>query len=485
MKKHLNRRVLSKESMALIHGKSLDILEQIGLRVPCEEFYKPLEESGALVDRAGKTVKFPKDLVERTIQGIRRQIDGGEKQCLLNGVTSPSTPDDTVRLKFAGAAIEFLDPLTHQVREPEELDLIRLVMLGESIPQVTFVGNPVCYLRDKSGKAIPGPLQRVKTAALVAKYTTKYGSNEVWNDKELELLIELGSIVRGGKKDFFDNPCFVTAKETIAPLQFPEEDSRVLCMLAEKNLPCTIIPMPLSGGTAPITMGANIAMTVAEVLGVFVCIRSKYPNAMVGGGVLSGVMDMRRGSASFAAPETLLQDLGAANLFADLYGQDFAIGTGYIDAPLPGAQSAAEILARIQASRSIGHCYYPVGLLFGGKRWSPIQAYIGLEMAMYAHRIDAEINVSEEDIPVDLIKSVGIGGNYLGEDHTFENFRANVWLPDLMERTISHSDADAMVDNARQKWEAFTQKEIEPAVSKEMAKEIDAWEKKAIDILMR
>ena len=484
MQKQLNRRVLSKESMDLIHAKSLEILEQVGLWVPYEGFYEPLEANGARVDRARKTVKFPGDLVERTLEGIRRQIAGGEKQFLLNGVTSPGTPDDSIRLKFAGAAIEFLDPLTNRVREPEELDLIRLVMLGESIPEVTFVGNPVCYLRDRNGHAIPGPLQRVKTAALVAKYTTKYGSNEVWNDKELELLIELGSIVRGGTEAFFSNPCFVTAKETIAPLQFPEEDSRVLCMLAERKLPCTIIPMPLSGGTAPITLGANIAMTAAEVLGVFVCIRCKYPEAMVGGGVLSGVMDMRKGSASFAAPETLLQDLGAANLFADRYGQDFAIGTGYIDAALPGAQSAAEILARIQASRSIGHCYYPVGLLNGGKRWSPVQAYIGLEMAKYAHGIGGEAKVSEEDIPLDLIRSVGIGGNYLGEDHTFENFRANVWLPDLMERSHSGRGGDAMVDNARQKWEAFLNKEIEPAVSKETAKEIDEWEKRAARILM-
>jgi len=482
---HLDRRVLSEEGMTIIHNKALDILENVGLKVMYAGYYDALEAKGANVDRNTKIVKFPGKLVEETIEGIRKQLANGGKQFLLNGPTSPSTPDDSISLKFAGASIEYYDPVLGKVREPEEQDLIRLIALGESIPEVKYVGNPVCYLRDKNGDKIPSALQRIKTAAVVARYTTKYGSNEVWNKEELELLVELGSIVRDGRDEFFENPCFVTAKETIAPLLFPEEDGGVLSMLAEKKLPCMIIPMPLSGATAPVTMGANIAMTAAEVLGVFTCIRAKHPEAMVSGGVISGVMDMRKGNASFAAPESILQDLGAANLFKERYGQDFAVGTGYIDALLPGAQSAVEILAKIQAAYSIGHCYYPVGLLLGGKRWSPIQAYIGLEMANYVHRCNDIVRVDESDIPVDLISNVGISGNYLSEDHTFENFRQNIWLTDLMERTLTELDADAMIENAQQKWEEFLKKDIEPAVSDDKLKAIDAWEKKAIEILTR
>jgi trimethylamine--corrinoid protein Co-methyltransferase len=481
----LSRRVLSRQAMESIHNKALDILEQVGMRIMYEGYFPALQAKGASVDLESHVVKFPRSFVEATILGVKTQIQNGDKQFLLNGVTSPHTEDDAIRLKFAGATIEFLDPLTNKVREPEENDLIRLIALGESIPEVKYVGNPVCYLRDSSGNKIPGPVQRIKTAAVVAKYTTKYGSNEVWNEKELDLLIELGTIVKGGREQFFKNPCFVTAKETIAPLLFPREDGRILYMLAEKNLPCTIIPMPLSGASSPVTIPANIAMTLAEVLGAMTCLRASFPKAMVGGGVLSGVMDMRRGVASFAAPETLLQDLGAANIFADLYGQNFAIGTGYIDAVLPGAQSAVEILARIAASHSIGHCYYPVGLLFGGKRWSPVQAYIGLEMAKYVHRCGMEITVNDEDIPMDVIKAAGISGTFLDTDHTLENFRQNIWMTDLMERSLIEKDTDVMIDNATQKWTEFLKKEIRPAVSDEQLKEIDKWEKKAIEILMK
>ena len=115
--------------------------------------------------------------------------------------------------------------------------MIRLLQLGEALESVGFVGNPVACLLDSAGQNVPGPMQRIKTAALVAKYTTKCGSTEVWNEHELDYLLAIGEIVRGSRDAYLARPCFVTAKETIAPLQFPADDGRVLLLLARRNLP--------------------------------------------------------------------------------------------------------------------------------------------------------------------------------------------------------------------------------------------------------
>jgi hypothetical protein len=53
-------------------------------------------------------------------------------------------------------------------------------------------------------------------------------------------------------------------------------------------------------------------MSAAETLGVMTAIRSVVPEAMVAGGVISCVLDMRSGSATFCGPEVLWQDLAAA-----------------------------------------------------------------------------------------------------------------------------------------------------------------------------
>ncbi len=475
--------VLREEVIEKVHDKALQILERVGMKIMHVGFYDALKKNNALVDETNNVVKFPPSLIEKTIEGIKKDIQNGRKQNLLNGVTSAET-DDTLKLKIAGACIEFLDPMTNEVYEPDYESLVRLVAFGESIKEVKYVGNPVCLLKDNDGNHISGYLQRIKTAAIVAKYSSKYGSNEVWNEVELDLLIELGEIVRGGREKFLESPCFVTAKETIDPLFLPKEDGRILHMLAERNLPCTIIPMPIAGVTSPISIAGNIAMACAEVLGVMACIRAVCPDSMVSGGVISGVMDMREGFVSFAAPESILQDIGAACVFKQKYGQDFAIGTGYIDAAFPGAQSATEIYSKIIASKNIGHCYYPIGLLYGGKRWSPVQAYIGMEMAKYAHRLDMDISADENQMPIELFETVGISGSFLGEPHTVMNYRNNIWMSEIMERSLqARCDADAILDNAKQKWSDFIKKPIEPAVDEFTAKEIDKWEQKAVNTL--
>lgn len=425
----------TKAQLEQIHHATLAVLEQTGLRVDCADYHEALSAAGAKVDRGTGVVKFPPELIEATLAFLRREIASGRRQYLLNGVTNPRwTPP--LGCKFGGACIEYLDPDTQTVRAPTEQDLIRLLQLGEALDTVGFVGNPVTVLIDAAGKKVAGAMQRIKTAALVAKYTTKCGSTEVWNEAELPFLLEIGEIVRGGKKDFLAAPCFLTAKETIAPLQYPEEDGRLLLALARLSLPCTIIPMPVTGSTAPCSLPGNIVVANAEILGALACIHAAAPEAMIGGGVISGVMDMATGSASFSAPEALRQDAVLAQLYDELYGQDLAIGTGYIDGKYPGAQALAEKALKMEMAARQGRYNFPVGLLAGGKRFSPLQAVLELELAEYIRRLGADLAVNDETLALNVIQEVGIGGQFLSHEHTLSEFRRNLWLPELWDRSM-------------------------------------------------
>jgi trimethylamine--corrinoid protein Co-methyltransferase len=43
------------------------------------------------------------------------------------------------------------------------------------------------------------------------------------------------------------------------------------------------------------------------------------------------------------------------------------------------------------------------------------------------------IRVDRENLAVEVIKRIGPGGHFLGDDHTFDHFREN-WQPDLTDR---------------------------------------------------
>lgn len=44
------------------------------------------------------------------------------------------------------------------------------------------------------------------------------------------------------------------------------------------------------------------------------------------------------------------------------------------------------------------------------------------------------IEVSDESLTLDLIEEVGPGGDFIGETHTYENFR-KFWQPTILDRT--------------------------------------------------
>lgn len=429
-------RIFSEDELQRLHDAALQILADPGMRVMTPALRQALAAHGADVDEVTERVRFPRALVEGTIAAMQADLAAGRKPLLLNGVVS-SKSEGKVQAKFGGACIEVFDWPRGDVREPTRQDLIDLVRLGEALPEVVTVGNPVVYLREDGGEGVDPRMQRVKTAALIACYTTKAGATEVWNATELDFLMEIGQVVRGSREAYLANPCFVTAKETISPLVLEGDAGEVLLLLAQRGLPTTIIPMPLTGGSSPMTLASNVALCNAEVLGVATAIRCAEPTAWVAGGVISGVMDMATGAASFASPEAVLQDLAIAELYERLYGFDFAIGTGYTDAKYPGTQSVMEKLAKYWATCRSGRVNYPVGLVNNGKAFSPEQALLDLEAAHWIHQFHKGIAVNEETLCLDLIRKQGIGGNHLGEEHTVRQMRKEVWYPQFMDRARS------------------------------------------------
>jgi trimethylamine---corrinoid protein Co-methyltransferase len=470
--------LFTRAEMAQIHAASLDILANPGMRIESPSLRSALRSAGATVDDERRQVRFPAGLVEETLEQMQASIAAGKKQIVLNGVVTSLTPR-SMCVKFGGGCIEYMDWKTGEVRTPTRADLVEMVQLGEALPEVTFVGNPVMYLSEDDGTKIEPHMQRVRTAALIARYTTKAGSTEVWNATELKYLMMLGEIVRGSRAAYLERPCFVTAKETISPLVLDQAAGDVLLLLAHNDLPCVIIPMPITGTSSPLSLAANIALGNAEIIGTFTAIHAANPGTNLVGGVISGTFNMRTTQAVFASPEAVLQDLGLAEIHERLYGFDFGAG-GYIDGKYPGAQIMLEVFARFSALARSGRYNVPAGLLNSGKRFSPVQAMLDIEVERWIVEAGKGITVSEDTLLVEQIRRVGIAGHSLAEDHTLENMRKNIWYPQLMDHTSPGLDQEHvgdMVDAAARR--------VEKVLSQGGLYEADDDKIKAIDEVVR
>ncbi len=470
--------LLTEKEIERVHEASLAVLSKTGMRIESEELLTGLRKIGARVNDSTKTVLFPERIVEGTIENNRRLLKSGKKLHLLNGVTSEITGRSYIEAKISGGCEKYLDWDSQSLQDPGEQELLNYVRIGEKIPEVGFVGNPVVLSRDENGKRVDEKLRRVKTAALIAKNTRKIGSMEVWDKRELDYLVEIGIIARGGKEEYYKNPCLVTAKETISPLFLDEHAGNILLALAKMELPCTIIPMPITGISAPVTKLGNAIIGNAEILGVMTAIKSVCPESPVGGGTISGIIDMQTSVVSFSAPEAILQDIAIAEVHKKLYKFNYLIGSGYCDAKYPNSQVLAEKVMKYLLTFLSGRYSYPVGLINSGSVFSIEQALVDVELCRYIH---AHFGGAGEStmVPelVQLIGEVGIRGHFIAENHTLEHFREN-WFPQIMDRTgytsIKQSKQKDMYSAAHEKVREMINSGDFWEIDDSRAKEIDA-----------
>ena len=465
-----------------MHEKTLKVLENPGMKIMNADMLTALEKKGASVNHSKMIVSFPCKIIEDTLQMMKDDINNGRIPKYMNGVTSEKTDQLGIQAKFQGACVQYFDWRDKQYREPNENDLIGMVKLGEAIPEIKTVGNPVVYLKDNEGNEIEPRMQRIKTAALVAKYTTKPGTTEVWNAKELEYLIEIGSVVRGSLDDYFKNPCFITAKETIAPLILEDKSAEVLLALAKKGLPCTVIPMPISGVSSPVDPFANIIIGNSEILGVAAAIKAIHPEAKIVGGIISGSMDMATGTANFATPEATIQDLGLSEIHERLYGFNFGMG-GYLDAKYPGVQNVIEKCLKYFALALTGRYTYPVGLINWGKCFSPEQALIDVQIIKNIHKYIEEVKIPDLTDTLNLIRKVGIGGSFLSEEDTLLRYKDYLMIPELFDHTLSKGYQEDIkhdsLEKASIKVRAILSRDDLYEIEPEKSREIDNIIKKA------
>ncbi len=475
--------LLTRRDIEKVHEASLAVLSKTGMRIESEELLTGLGKTGARVDDSTKRVLFPEHIVERAIENNRQLLKSGKKLHLLNGVTSEITGRNYIEAKISGGCEKYLDWASQSLRDPGEQELLNYVRIGEKIPEVSFVGDPVVLSRDKNGARIDEKMRRVKTAALIAKNTRKIGSMEVWDEREIDYLVEIGIIARGGKEEYYKNPCLVTAKETISPLFLDEHSGNILLALAKRELPCTIIPMPITGISAPVSKLGNAIVGNAEILGVMTAIQSVCPESPVGGGTISGIMDMQTSVVSFSAPEAILQDIAIAEVHKKLYKFNYLIGSGYCDAKYPNAQVLAEKVMKYLLTFLSGRYSYPVGLINSGAVFSIEQALVDIELCRYIHAHFGGMGESTM-MPelVQLIGEVGIRGHYIAETHTLEHFREN-WFPQIMDRTgftsIKQSKEKDMYSAAHDKVREMLNSGDFWEIDSDRAKEIDAVVEKA------
>jgi len=120
---------------------------------------------------------------------------------------------------------------------------------------------------------------------------------------------------------------------------------------------------------------------------------------------------------------------------------------------------------------------FPVGLVNSGKCFSGEQAVIDIENLHLIDRFLEGFRADDEDAALDIIREVGIGGSFLSHSHTLANYAKNLYVPEIMDRTLpSRLEEDMkkdMVFLAQRKVEKILAGDDLYKIDKDREKEID------------
>ena len=424
-KRSVSFRVLTDDQVVEIRRTAFEVMSKVGFKVHHAGARKMLKQAGALVD--DEIVKVPEHIVAECLrtapkgwtiydrQGKRAMEVEGRKSYYGTSTASPNTRD----------------ALSGEIHPTRVADIAIGAKVADALPNIDWV-MPMGSVQD-----VPSTAADIHEFEAVVTNTTKPIVFIGYTPRGVELVFEMAAEVAGGIDDLRQRPFLIFYPEPISPLVFPADVIDRLFVCADLAMPQIQGPTMQFGATAPMTLAGAIAQGTAEALMCLVLAQLRKPGCPCSLGCNFAVFDMTAGLLSIAAPETSLA-LAAQAEVAQSFGLPSWGLAGSTDAKVLDAQAGSESAFSILAQGLGGlNLIHDVGYMDNGMVCSTAQLILGDENIGMAKRFLRGIEVNRETLARELIENVGPGGHYLDQNHTYDHFKNELWMPDLMTRSAS------------------------------------------------
>ena len=487
-------RVLDDEQMDRLHAGALRVLERTGLQIQGDFLLSALADAGCKVDFDNQRAWFKPDLVERQIEAQRDRYKMVRSSlwypfCREMPRDDVAFPDEFTCDYGFGTPVIY-DVSTGSYRPPTMRDQIDAIKLGNALEPVRAICAPfICGDFDPR-------IEIIESARVLLLHTRKPGWVGTSSAAEVKYLAELAALATDNNAELLRTqpPIFVHAYCTTSPLTLGERSCEVLAEALQYKFPVNFAPMPILGGTTPVTPAGSAVVAAAEILGCMTATTLIDPDVFYFCTGISCEMDMKTTQMCYATPAAILTDAALHQLFRFKYGIVFNVEPAYVEAKVPGMQAAFMKAYRQMAFGCTVSHSLPIGLLDNGAVFSPAQAMIDLEMNEAMYRFCRGIEVSDKTLCLDLIDEIEFCGNgtYIESQHTFDRFREVLWDPRFLDRTYRKEGAlkagdqdEKMLAKADRAWRELVADQPDVQVDPAFAAELDRIVEVARSELMR
>lgn len=441
-------RVLSDEELAGIRASSLAVLEATGVRVDSARARAILADAGARVDEATRVVRFPTELVERSLAAAPRDFSLGGRR---TGWSLPMNAG-ACSLVGDGEAVAILDGETGERRPATLDDWARATTLLDAAPEVGVYWQMVDVSFGE-----PAGAATVRHLADAAARFSKHIQHGTADAAETAWLLAALDVVYGGREAVRRGHPLSYLVCPVSPLVLEGPYTDAYLATLGWDIPIAVMPMPIMGLTAPVGLRSTIVVGDCEVLAMLCLVESAAPGTPFIYAPALAAMDPRTGRWGGGGIEHGL--LGAAvTEVARGYGLPVLATTGSADHHRPGLQSAYE-RASVWALPTLSWPDLLVGpgQLSGATTLSLEQLVIDLEVFRRLERLHRGIGDAADEVapgvvlePVEAaLADAGHGGDFVARRATRDAARGGEWL---QPRLGSHDTPE--------RWEASGRPEL-------------------------
>ena len=409
---HDRMQTFSFEEMTRIHDASMKLLSKTGVAFNDSEAIDIFKKNGFKIE--GKIVFFEEMCVRKALETCPSRFKitarNPEKSVFVG-------EDDFVFVPTYGSP--FMCSRSGEQRAGTMRDYDDICKLVQSSHHIDMNGFKHVEPQDVSGKTAYLDMLLSNILLCDKPYMGSTDTKQAARDS-----LEMAVMIFGGREKLIQMPVMVGLINPLSPLQYSAAMAGSIIEYARFRQPLVILDMIMAGTSGPVKLPGLFVLMNAEILAGIVLAQLVGPGTPVIYGTTSCPTNMRTGAACIGSPETYIIS-SATNQLARFYKLPCRTGGSLTDSLIPDAQALAEgALALSTAVRNgtnfILHACGMIGTYIGTnlEKW-----LIDEELCGMVRQMMVPITVTDEEIDVAGLQSVGIGGNYLTHPTTLENCR--------------------------------------------------------------
>lgn len=428
--------LLDRELIGRILSEAFLLLEKHGVKVGDAEALALIGAAGAKV--ADGIAFLPRTLVDHSLKSVPREF------FLYNRAGNAAVQYGGHHVHFdpGSSCLNILDPTTEQARPAMAADLIRLIQVSEGLPEYAAQSTAmVC-------NDVPAEMGDWYRLLLVLWHSQKPVVTGAFNAQTLAVMLELLAADSGGLDQLRLRPRAVFDVCPSPPLNWSDFASRNLIELARHGVPAEMIPMPLAGATAPVTLAGAIVQHAAESLAGITIHQLARPGSPIVWGGAPAIFDMSTGNTPMGAIETVMLNVGCAQV-----GKSLGLPThAYLvasDGRSLDAQAGAESASSAMLGALAGiNMISGAGMLDFLSCHSIEKLVIDAEAIASTQRLIGGVRARTGSLAVESFDRAGSTGNFLQLKETRALFREEQHFPSVVTDRSGDPGVPGMINRA-------------------------------------